>query len=60
MIRYILYVCMLALVSSVYNYMEDNKYTLYNREILYNKWENIKVEPIVHTSRKFRAIKEFL
>jgi hypothetical protein len=54
MFQSILYAFLLILVSSTYNYMEDTRYELKNREILYNKWDHIQVEPIVYNKRMFR------
>ena len=40
---------MLILAAAINNYIANNNYELYNREILYNKWEKTQVDkPIVY------------
>jgi hypothetical protein len=48
-IHYILYAFMLILAAAINNYIDNNNYELYNREIIYNKWEKTQVDkPIVY------------
>jgi hypothetical protein len=48
-IQYILYAFMLILAAAINNYIDNNNYELYNREIIYNKWEKTQVDkPIVY------------
>lgn len=44
MIRYILFALFAVIVASTYNIVLDNNYELYNREIIYNKWEKIDIK----------------
>ncbi len=40
---------MLILAAAINNYIDNNNYELYNREIIYNKWEKTQVDkPIVY------------
>lgn len=43
-IHYILYAFLLILASAINIYMDDNRYNLSNKEIVFNKWENIYIK----------------
>lgn len=48
MFRYILYAFMLVIARTSYDAVENASYDLYNREILYNKWEHFDSNPNKH------------